>query len=293
VVRPLRVGVQLPEIERRVPWTEYAAMARAAEEVGLDSLWLGDHLLYRLRDGRERGPWDTFTLLAALAAVTDRVQIGPLVACTAWHPPGILARKAAALHEISGGRFVLGLGAGWNEAEFRAFGLPFDHRASRFEEAFEIIRRLIAGERVTFHGSFYGVDDAVLLPRPARRIPLMLGSSGARMLAIALPHVDVWNTWYSWYGNSSEGFASRRVEIDAACRNAGRKPGEVRYSACVLVAAGGASERSHEVPAVAIEKLAAHLRALEAAGADEAILVLDPITERSTRTVADAIVDLK
>ena len=114
------------------------------------------------------------------------------------------------------------------------------------------------------------------------------------MLAIALPHVDAWNTWYSWYGNSAEGFASRRVEIDAACRRAGRKPGEVKYSACVLVAAGDdASERSHEAPPVRIEKLASHLLAVEAAGADEAILVLDPITERSTRAVADAIVDLK
>jgi len=125
-------------------------------------------------------------------------------------------------------------------------------------------------------------------------MPLMLGSSGARMLGIALPHVDAWNTWYSWYGNSPEGFAAHRVEIDAACRRAGRQPGEVRYSACVLVTAGdGASERSHEVPPVRAEKLASHLRALESAGAQEAILVLDPITERSTRTVADAIVGLK
>ena len=290
----MRVGIQLPEVEREVRWPEVVAIARAAEDSGLDSIWVGDHLLYRSDKGPDRGPWEVWTQLAALAVITSRVQLGPLVAATAFHAPGILARMAASVDEVSGGRLVLGLGAGWNEPEFQAFGIPYDRLASRFEEAFEIVRRLIAGERVTFHGRFHSVDDAVLLPRPPRRIPLMLGSNGARMLGIALPHVDAWNTWYSWYGNSPEGFASRRLEIDAACRRAGRQPGEVRYSACVLVTAeDGASERPHEVPPVRVEKLASHLRALEAAGADEAILVVDPITERSTRALADAIVDLK
>src|SRR3954467_6399807 len=108
-------------------------MATAAEEVGFDSVWVGDHLLYR-DDGRpERGPWECWTLLSALAAVTERVRLGPLVACTAFHPPGLIAKMGSAIAEISDGRFVLGLGAGWNETEFRAFGIPFDQRVSRFE----------------------------------------------------------------------------------------------------------------------------------------------------------------
>ncbi len=136
--RTFRVGVQLPEVEREVRFPEYAAMARAAEEVGFDSIWMGDHLLYR-GDGRpERGPWEAWTLLAALAAVTDRVRLGPLVACAGFHAPAMLAKMAATVDEISGGRLVLGLGAGWNREEFDAFGLPFDHRASRFEESFEV-----------------------------------------------------------------------------------------------------------------------------------------------------------
>src|SRR5438067_9668196 len=121
--RQLRVGVQLPEVERDVSWAEYVAMARAAEEVGFDSIWIGDHLLYR-GDGRpERGPWDAWTLLAGLASVTHRVSLGPLVACLAFHPPGILGRMAMTVNHLSGGRLVLGVGAGWNEVEFRAFGI--------------------------------------------------------------------------------------------------------------------------------------------------------------------------
>src|SRR5215217_2754242 len=140
-------------------------MARAAEEAGFDSIWLGDHLLYRDTRG-ERGPWDVWTQLAALAAITDRVRLGPLVAATAFHPPGILARMAASVDEVSAGRLVLGIGSGWNDVEFRAFGFPLDHRVSRFEEAFEIVRRLLAGEQVTFAGKFFAVEDAVVLPPP-------------------------------------------------------------------------------------------------------------------------------
>lgn len=284
----MRVGVQLPEVERDVRRDELAAMARAAEECGFDSLWVGDHLLYR-GDGRpERGPWDCWATLAWLAGVTERVQLGPLVACTAFHAPGLLARQAAAVDELSGGRLVLGLGAGWNDVEFRAFGLPLDHRVSRFEEAFEIVRRLLAGERVSFVGRFHSVADAVLLPEPRRAPTLMLGANRPRMLAIGLPHVDVWNTWYTHYGNTVDGFARRNTEVDAAAERAGRNPAEVERSACVLVEVDASGERPRDVPAVAAAALADHLQQLGEAGADEAILVLDPITEpaiRSLRTV--------
>jgi alkanesulfonate monooxygenase SsuD/methylene tetrahydromethanopterin reductase-like flavin-dependent oxidoreductase (luciferase family) len=115
------------------------------------------------------GPWDAWTLLAGLAVVTERVRLGPLVACLAFHPPGLIARMAAAVNELSGGRLVLGVGAGWNETEFRAFGIPFDHRAARFEESFDVVRRLLNGERVSIDGRFHHVDDAVLLPPCPRR----------------------------------------------------------------------------------------------------------------------------
>jgi probable F420-dependent oxidoreductase len=284
------VGIQLPEVERVVRWPEVVRMARAAEEAGFDSIWLGDHLLYRDARG-ERGPWDCWTQLAALAAVTERVTLGPLVASTAFHAPGILARMAASVDAVSGGRLTLGLGAGWNETEFRAFGFPFDRRVSRFEESFEIVRRLLGGERVTFSGRFASVEDAVLLPPPARRPKLMVGSTGPRMLAITLPHVDAWNTWYDWYGNTPEGFVARNAEIDAAADAAGRDPRELERSACVLVVldrAAGERPVSDDAPPVEGD-VAAHLRALAEAGADEAILVVSPITEGSIRELGAAL----
>ena len=286
----LRIGVQLPEVEREARWPEYAAMAHAAEESGFDSIWLGDHLLYR-DDGREeRGPWEVWTMLAGLAAVTSRVRLGPLVACASFHPPGLIAKMAATVAEISGGRFVLGLGAGWNETEYRAFGLPYDHRVSRFEESFEIVRRMLAGERVTVDGRFWQADDLVLLPRPAEPVPLMIGSNGDRMLSIALPHVDWWNTWYAGYGNTVEGFEALNARIAEAAARAGRDPGEVRRSAAVLVELEPDAVRrprsDEEVEPVSPDSHGDHLAALEAVGADEAILILRPITEESIRAVA-------
>ena len=292
--RPLRVGVQLPEVERDVGWPEYAAMATAAEASGFDSLWVGDHLLYR-GDGRpERGPRDAWTLLAALAAATRRISLGPLVACAGFHPPGLIARMAATIDEVSGGRLVLGLGSGWNEAEFRAFGIPFDHRLARFAESFEVIRRLLAGERVTLEGRFTRVEDAVLLPRPARRIPLMIGATGARMLEIALPHVQVWNSWYDWYGNTPEGFARRNAEVSEAAQRAGRAPAEIARSACVLVALERLAHKRHAGETArplqgGMEQIAAGLRELAQAGADEAILVVNPIDEASIRALGEAL----
>jgi alkanesulfonate monooxygenase SsuD/methylene tetrahydromethanopterin reductase-like flavin-dependent oxidoreductase (luciferase family) len=284
----VNVGIQLPEVEREVRRDELAAMARAAEECGFDSVWVGDHLLYR---GPDRGPWDCWTTLAWLAGITERVELGPLVACTAFHPPGVLARMAAAIHELSGGRLVLGLGAGWNDDEFRAFGIPLDHRVSRFEEAFEIVRRLLAGERITCHGRFHDVEDAILLPAPTRRPKLMIGANAPRLLSIALPHVDAWNTWFTRYGNTADGFAAHNAEIDEAARRAGRDPSEIARSACVFVALDGAGARQNDesVAAVPAERLAGHLEALAQAGADEAILVVDPITERSIRSLRTAL----
>jgi probable F420-dependent oxidoreductase len=279
----VRVGIQLPEVEREVRWPEYLEMARAAEEVGFDSIWVGDHLLY---EHPETGPWEAWTLLSALAAVTERVELGPLVACAGFHPPGLLAKMAATIDEISGGRFILGLGAGWNAREFAAYGLPYDRRVSRFAESFEILRGLLAGERVSFAGDYFTADDNVLLPRPQRRVPLMIGSNGPRMLSIALPHADWWNTWYRDYGNTPEGFAALNAEISEAAEKAGRDPAEIKRSACAHVIVDPANpEREIETEVVTLDGFRAHVQALGEAGADEVIVVAGPINEASIRAL--------
>jgi alkanesulfonate monooxygenase SsuD/methylene tetrahydromethanopterin reductase-like flavin-dependent oxidoreductase (luciferase family) len=233
-------------------------------------------------------------MLAALAAVTERVRLGPLVACAGFRPPGLTAKMAAAIDEISGGRLVLGLGAGWNRVEFDAFGIAYDHRVARFEEAFGVIRGLLDGERVTLAGRYWQVHDAVLLPPPARRPTLMIGSNAERMLRIALPHVDAWNTWFDDYGNTAEGFASLNASIDDAAARAGREPGGIERSAWVLVLlARAAGERPvpNDVSPLegSMERIAAGLREMAEAGADEVILVVDPIAEPSIRALGAAL----
>ena len=285
--RPLRVGVQLPEVERAVRATEVVAMARLAEDGGFDSVWIGEHLLYRFPDRPSRGPWEAWTTLSAIAASTTRIRLGPLVACTAFHNPAVLAKQAATLDEISGGRFVLGLGAGWNETEFKAFGVPFDHRIARFEEAFTIIRTLLREGAIDFAGRYYSARDCELVPRGPTPggPPLLIGSSGERMLAIAVPHVDAWNAWYADTDNSPAGVAALRDRVDAACRKAGRDPASIDRTVAVLVRMTGGLGRlqgdSRTPPAPLTgppEVLAAGLRAYAAAGIAEVQLVMDPIT---------------
>ena len=293
--RRVRLGIQLPEVEREVRWPEYAAMAQAAESVGFDSIWVGDHLLYRGDGHPERAPWEAFTLLSSLAAVTERVQLGPLVACAGFHPPAIIAKMASTVDEISGGRFVLGLGAGWNRTEFDAFGIPFDHRVDRFEEAWTIIRELVAGQRSTFGGTHWSSGDAVLLPHRAGggSMPLMVGSNGERVLEITLPHAQAWNTWFIEIRNTAEGFTGQSARVDAIAERVGRDPSTIDRSACVLVRLGDGGERPHDPTAPAItgsaEQIASVLREFAEAGADELILVVDPITEASIRELGDAI----
>ena len=152
MTRPCKVGVQLPEVERFVPWREYLDLARRDEAAGFDSVWVGDHLLYDLPDGSTRGPYEAWTTLAAVAAVTERVELGPLVASTSFHAPAMLAKQAATVDAISGGRLVVGLGAGWNRREYDAFGFAYDRRVSRFAEALAVIVPLLREGRTTFHG---------------------------------------------------------------------------------------------------------------------------------------------
>lgn len=296
MTRPCKVGVQLPEVERFVPWPEYLDLARRAESTGFDSVWVGDHLVYDLPDGSTRGPYEAWTTLAAIAAATERVEIGPLVASTGFHEPAMLAKQAATVDAISQGRLILGLGAGWNRREFDAFGFPYDRRVSRFEEALAIIAPLLREGRTSFHGQFYDVDDCVLDPRPVRDggPPIMLGSNSPRMLSIGLPVVDSWNVWWSIYDNSVEKFAHVKAEVDAAMPE-GRT---VDATAAVLVTLPDGRGRvmgegyDARVNTVTPDDLGQHIGRLAAAGATHLQLVLDPITGESIDTIGEVLADL-
>jgi len=301
--RPLKIGVQLPEVEREARWPELLDMTRAIEDLGYDSVWLGEHLLYRWPDRPSRGPWEAWSMLAAIAASTNRIEFGPLVACTAFHNPAILAKQAATIDEISGGRLILGLGAGWNEGEFRAFGVPFDHRVDRFEEAFTIIRTLLQDGRIDFDGRFYQARDCELLPRGPRPTgpPLMIGSNGPRMLRIAVPHVQAWNSWFADIGNAPDGVAALRSVVDEACHDVGRDPADIARTVAVLVKFPGGTGRiqgsyAQDAPAPlegSPEAMAEVLRAYARAGIAHVQLVIDPITRGSIEAFAPVLAELE
>jgi alkanesulfonate monooxygenase SsuD/methylene tetrahydromethanopterin reductase-like flavin-dependent oxidoreductase (luciferase family) len=183
---------------RTPTWDDVRAIAETAETTGLDSVWIADHLLARMPDGTVHGMHDAWTLLSAVAAVTSRVELGPLVLCSSFRSPSVIANMAATLDAVAGGRLVLGLGAGWHDPEYEAFGFPTDHRVSRFAEALEIIARLLRGERVTFDGRYYAVSEAALTPAPARTIPVLVAAKLPRMLRLTVRWADAWNTaWFS------------------------------------------------------------------------------------------------
>jgi probable F420-dependent oxidoreductase len=299
VPRPLKIGVQLPEVERETRWAELLDMTRAIEDLGYDSVWLGEHLLYRWPDRPARGPWEAWSMLAAIAASTNRIEFGPLVACTAFHNPAVLAKQAATIDEISGGRLILGLGAGWNETEFRAFGVPFDHRVDRFEEAFTIIRTLLQDGAIDFDGRFYQARDCELIPRGPRPNgpPLMIGSNGPRMLRIAVPHVRAWNTWFADIDNAPHGLAPLREAVDAACRDTGTDPGSIERTVAVLVRFpdGVGRIQGNQAPAPppplegSPEQMADRMRAYAREGVGHVQLVIDPITRGSIEGFASVL----
>jgi alkanesulfonate monooxygenase SsuD/methylene tetrahydromethanopterin reductase-like flavin-dependent oxidoreductase (luciferase family) len=300
--RPLKVGIQLPEVEREVRWPELLDMIRAIEDLGFDSIWLGEHLLYRWPDRDPRAPWEAWSMMAAIAATTSRVVFGPLVACTNFHNPAMLAKQATTIDEISGGRLILGLGAGWNETEFRAYGFPYDHRVDRFEEAFTIIRTLLQEGAIDFDGRWYQIRDCELLPRGPRPNgpPLMIGSNGPRMLRATVPHVQSWNTWFADIANQPAGVPALRARVDEACRDVGRDPSTLERTVAVLVKLPGGTGRIQggyaDDPSPPVEgspvEIAASLRAFAEQGIGHVQLVLDPITLESIRALAPVLTEL-
>ncbi|MEZ4573297.1 MAG: LLM class flavin-dependent oxidoreductase [Thermomicrobiales bacterium] len=295
--RPCKLGVILPEAEGDMGgatprWNDYAAMARLAEDMGFDSVWFVDHLLYRgeATEIEQQGVWECWTVLAALAAVTERVELGPLVTPTSFRNPALFAKMVDTVEEISGGRIILGLGAGWHEDEYEAFGFPFDRRVARFEEAFTIIHGLLKDGQIDFDGQFYSARECELRPRGPRPNgpPIMIGSRGPRMLRATLPHVEIWNAWLSGARSHPDVIPEMRDQIDAACREVGRDPATLERTVSIMVDQTGTREIGNSMkPSTAEpltgspEEIAGGIRAFAAEGISHIQLYFVPNTIQS------------
>ena len=277
----MKVGLSIPIGERGpelIAWRyrEMRELAQAAEGGGLDSIWIADHLFNRPDTGAERGVWESMSMLAALADATQRVELGPLVLCTPFRNPGMIAWAANALDEISDGRFVLGMGAGWHQPEFDAFGFEFGHRVSVLEDTLEIIAPLLRDGHVAYEGRFAS-GAATLHPRGPRPKgpPIMTAGAGPRMLRLAARFADRYNS--AWYGLPTDEFRAERGRLQEACAAIGRHPATIDISVGVEVleppaaAANGPTSLVGRAP-----QLLAALRDWESEGVSEVICRMTP-----------------
>ena len=297
--RPFKMGLFAPHWEQpwsgRGPrWAEIAAMARRAEEVGFDSFWLPDHLIYRFEGVHQQGAWDAWSLLAAVAATTERMEIAPLVAATSFRNPALIAKMADTIDEISGGRLILGIGAGWHQPEYEAFGFPYDHRVSRFEEALQIIAALLRTGHVDFEGTYYTARDCELRPRGPRPEgpPILVGGSGERMLRLTARYADAWNADRQ---NDVAVVQALNARVDAACNDVGRDPASLARVIGIQVDLLPESRQPMKPRQWVMapwpltgtaEELAAQIRAYAAARVEHLIVWLDPASEAGIEAFA-------
>lgn len=234
VILPSAQAVGTPETPR---YGDVRRWALRAEELGFDSIWIFDHLLVRRAEFHQLGVWEAWTLMSALAEATSRVEIGSWVMSSAFRNPALLAKMAVTLDEVSGGRLILGVGAGNQRGEFEAFGFDYEHRFGRFAEAIGVIAALMREGRTTLHGEFYRIEDCEIDPRGPRPSgpPLLIGASGPRMLRLAARYADAWNTHYL---GGAEHVAAERAALDAACEEVGRDPATITTTVGEIVTFG-------------------------------------------------------
>jgi alkanesulfonate monooxygenase SsuD/methylene tetrahydromethanopterin reductase-like flavin-dependent oxidoreductase (luciferase family) len=289
----MQVGLILPlgdEPLAGVPGTfaEVRAMAQDAEAAGLDSVWVYDHLLSVEGEGPPQGTWEAWTMMSGLAAATSRVTLGTLVSCVSFRHPGLLAKMAHTVAEISGDRLILGLGAGWHEPEYRAYGFPFDHRVDRFAESIEITATMLREGSATYAGRYYAVQGAALLPaRPGRpTVPILVGCGGGdRMMALTARWADAWNG--AWYGTPNAKFLELRSRLHAACEAASRDPASIEVTVGMIM--GGAAPR---VPLEA-GAIADALAQWDSAGVGHVIAYPDPTDHAGVATLIEGVQQLR
>ena len=234
----VKIGMILPLAEDEsgtAPnWAHLKAAAIQSEQLGFDSIWVYDHLLHRFPERPTVGFHECWTMLTALAAVTERVELGTTVLCAGFRNPALLAKMADTLDEVSGGRVILGLGAGWHEPEFDAFGFPFDHRVSRLEEALQIIKPLLRDRYVNFEGRYHSALDCEIVPRGPRPegVPILLAAFAPRMLRLTAQYADMWTK--DWLGPISQ-VREDLARLHAACAEVGRDPATLQVTGGITV----------------------------------------------------------
>jgi alkanesulfonate monooxygenase SsuD/methylene tetrahydromethanopterin reductase-like flavin-dependent oxidoreductase (luciferase family) len=250
----MRIGVVVPIVVTpdtgQLPaWADLRAFAQHAESIGVRSLWVFDHF-YDLTDRTPTGPiYESWTVQSALAAVTSTVELGQLVMCSSFRHPALLAKMAVSADAISGSRLTLGIGAGWYDREYQDLGLPTDHRASRFAEAVDVVLPLLRGESVTLAGRFYQVENASLVPPPARRIPVLIAGNRPRMMALIARHADAWNT--AWFDAVDDRLTGRIAGMRAALDAAGRAYESLRWTVGMIPPDRGGSAYADAVASFA------------------------------------------
>ncbi len=284
------LGAEAPD-GRTPRFRDIQEMAQVAEQVGLDSFWLADHLLYRFPDMGTNGAWEVFTFLSGIAATTKRIQLGPLVACTSFRNPALLAKMADALDEISDGRFALGLGAGWHQPEYDAFGYPFDHLASRFEEALQIIVPLLRDGAVDFKGEYYEARECELRPRgPTHRgPPIWIGARKPRMLRTIARYADVYNT--VWH-DTPETVVKAHERVTEACQEVGRDPATLTLSAgtTLRILAPGEQRPEGQTHFCGVaEEVVEALKGYETAGVKHLIVIAAPEDVRGVERLGEVV----
>ncbi len=239
----MRFGVQVAT--ERVGWDDTVQMFHQAEEAGLDTAWVPDHFLPTLAADRGGSHPDAWTLLPALAARTSTIRIGVLVTCVGFRHPSVLARAAANVDLISGGRLEFGIGAGWMREEHEWFGMPFPppgERARRLEEAVQLCKLLWTQPRASFKGRYYWLEEAPMEPKPVQvpHPPVLIGGSGEKIvLRTVAEHADEWNM----SGPPSQ-FRAKGSVLEEHCRTVGRDPGSIKRSVATPLAVTDTPEQA-------------------------------------------------
>lgn len=265
------------DLEPGVPqaYREIRALARAAEAGGLDAVWVYDHLLSGGPERAAESPWEAWTLLTALAEATQRVRLGALVLCAAFREPGVLARMADTLQEISANRLVLGIGAGWHQPEFDAFGLPFAERLDRFDDTLQIVSSMLRTGAATHLGRHHRAVDAPVRSRPGREAPeILVAARRPRMLRLAAKYADAWNI--AWFGRPGPAYRDVAAALDDACAQVGRDPATVRRTAGVRIAATAVADDPLRVVRGDADEIADALAAWAVEGVDEVVCWPEP-----------------